>query len=128
MIKTEGRNNVLVIDDDPNFRELMAVIGELCSVPVLGAADCCQGLRVLTRYQSKIKMVLLDYLMPGMDPIACAEAILEKAGPEVPVVLVTAAVDPSDQAARMRIGRWISKPVEVSVLTDLLTENNLTRR
>ena len=92
------RDHVLVIDDDADFRELMVMIGQLCAVPVLCACNCRDGLKMLIRQHARIKMVLLDYFMPGVEPATCASTICTKAGPQVPVVLVTAAVDPAVRA------------------------------
>jgi CheY-like chemotaxis protein len=118
-----NRDHVLVIDDDADFRELVMMIGQLCGVPVLSAGDCREGLEVLGRERTNIKMILLDYLMPGMEPATCAHTLVAKAGPQVAIVLVTAAVDPGIRAAELDIQRWIAKPVDVSVLTSLFTED-----
>ncbi|HYR84207.1 MAG TPA: response regulator [Terriglobia bacterium] len=114
------RDSVLVIDDDPDFRALVETMAELYEVPMLQAPDCRKGLKVLEREYSRIKMVFLDYFMPGMEPVRCAAAIIAKTGSSVPVVLMTAAVNPGARAAELKITRWISKPVEASVLKDLL--------
>jgi len=114
------RDTVLVIDDDADFRALIETIAELSMVPMLQAPDCRKGLKILEREHGRIKMVFLDYFMPGMEPVKCAAAIIAKTGPSVPVVLVTAAVNPGARAAELKISRWISKPVEASVLKSLL--------
>jgi CheY-like chemotaxis protein len=117
------RDSVLVIDDDADFRTLVAAIAELYGVPVLQAPDCHKGLSVLERRHHRIKLVLLDYLMPGMEPVKCAAAIIAKTGRSIPVVLITAAVDPGARAAELKISRWIAKPIEASVLVRLLTKD-----
>jgi len=116
-------DSVLVIDDDADFRGLVSMIGELHGVPVLEAADCSSGLSLLTREHSRIKMVVLDYFMPGMDPAACGAAIVAEAGPAVPVVLITAAANPGARASELHLSHWFAKPIELSVITDLLTQN-----
>jgi CheY-like chemotaxis protein len=125
MSTTVTRDTVLVIDDDPYLRELVEIVGVTCGVPVLQAPDCEAGLKVLESENGRIKMILLDYFMPGMQPVDCACAITGKAG-RIPVVLVTAAVDPSERAAELNIDRWLAKPFDVLTLTDLLTETVLT--
>jgi len=122
------RDCVLIIDDDPDLRTLIETIGQVCGVLVLQASDCIEGLHMLEREHRRIKMVLLDYFMPGMEPAECARAIVAKAGTSIPVVLLTAAVDPADRAAELKINYWISKPFEASTLTDLLAENVLPRK
>lgn len=123
-----SRDSVLVIDDNADFRELIAMIGQLYGIPVLQANDCRKALKVLAQDQGRIKLVLLDYFLPGMEPGSCARAITEKAGPSVPVVLVTAAMDPRIRAAELHLSRWISKPVAPSVLTELMTQDGPIRR
>jgi CheY-like chemotaxis protein len=116
------RDSVLVIDDNADFRELIAMIGELCGVPVLQASDCSSALRVLNRELPRIKLIFLDYYMPGMEPITCAHAITEKAGPSVPVVLLTAAMNPSTRAQELHLDRWIAKPVDPSTLKEIMSQ------
>src|SRR3954462_7159708 len=111
-----SRDSVLIIDDDPYLRELVGAIGRSCNVPVLQAPDCIEGLKVLEQDGRKIKLILLDYFMPGMQPTLCADALLAKAGSRIPVVLITAAVDPAIRACELKIDRWISKPFDVSAL------------
>jgi len=122
-----GRDSVLVIDDNADFRELIAMIGQLYGVRVLEAADCRKGLKVITQEHGRIKLVFLDYFMPGMDPGPCAQAIVAKVGPLVPVVLVTAAPDPSNRASELQITRWVSKPVDPSILTEMMTDDAAPR-
>jgi CheY-like chemotaxis protein len=115
------RNAVLVIDDDPDFRGLVKTFADLWKVPVLQAGDCNTGLKILEREHYRIKMVLLDYFMPGMEPLTCARAIIAKAGPSIRVILVTAAPDPRARALELEISRWLAKPFESSTLKSLLT-------
>ena len=118
------RDSVLVIDDDEDCRTLIGSIAQSSGLRVLEASDCRGGLSVLEREHDRIKMVILDYFMPGMEPKKCAAAIIAKAGPLIPVVLLTAAVDARARAAELKISRWISKPFEPSALTSLLTQPN----
>ena len=116
------RDAVLVIDDDPEFRTLVEVFAGVRNIPVLQAADCQSGLQVLEENLDRIKVVLLDYFMPGMKPLKCADAIRTMAGPLIRIVLITAAADPAARAAELRISCWVSKPLEVSALTSLLVQ------
>lgn len=127
MSERTDRVSVLVIDDSEDFRELIVMIGKLHGVPVLRASDCREGLNVLTVEHSRIKLILLDYFMPGMTPAECVRAIREKAGPFVSVVLVTAVADPGLRAAELQLRRWIAKPVEPSMLRDLMIQDSMMR-
>lgn len=116
------RDTVLVIDDDPDIQDLIEMIARFHGIPILRAFDCAQGLKILKLQRFKIKMILLDYFLPGMNPAACAMAI-QGIGSSIPLILLTAADDPAARAAEMRVSRWIAKPFEPSDLVSLLTED-----
>ena len=114
-----ARDAVLIIDDDQSCRELIGMIGQLWGIPVLEAADCAAALQVLEREHKRIRIILLDYFMPGMRPVECTAALTAMAGPSIPIVLVTAAVDPAVRAAELKLSHWVSKPFDMSVLEAL---------
>ena len=116
------RDTILVIDDDPDFRSLVEAIAQMWDVAVLHAEDCRSGIEILEREQDRIKMIFLDYFMPGMPPAGCAASLIARSGKEIPIVLVTAAADPAARAAELNLSRWLSKPFEVSDLEVLLKE------
>jgi two-component system chemotaxis response regulator CheY len=122
------RDTVLVVDDSEDFRELIVMIGKLYGVPVLEAADCRQALDVLSHEGARIKLIMLDYFMPGMKPAMCAQALREKTRQSVNIVLVTAVADPAVRAAELQISRWIAKPVEPSTLRELMTQDSWFRK
>jgi CheY-like chemotaxis protein len=119
----DGRKAVLVIDDDADFRSMVELFAEFCDVPVLQATDCAAGIKVVNREGHRIKLILLDYLMPGMTPVQCATSLIAAAGPSIAIVLVTAGANPQAKAAELRLDRWFSKPIEPSILTSLLTRD-----
>ena len=110
---------LLVVDDDPDCRELMVVMGRMWGIVVLEAGDCGQALQILDREKNRIRLIFLDYFMPGMEPKQCAAALIAKAGPSIPIILATAAVDPAVRAAELKLSQWLSKPFEMSALEDL---------
>src|SRR5215831_1214937 len=105
---------VLVVDDDPIYREMMVAIGQMRGFVVLEAGDCGRALQILDSNQHTVKLILLDYFMPGMEPKQCATELIAKAGPSIPIVLVTAAVDAAVRAAELKLNQWLSKPFDVS--------------
>jgi len=122
MTERSERDTVLVIDDDPDFRSLVEAIAQMWDVAVLHAEDCRNGLEVLEREQGRIKMILLDYFMPGINPGECAASLIARSGIEISIVLITAAADPAARAAELKLSRWLSKPFEISDLEVLLKE------
>ena len=107
---------VLVVDDDPHFREMIVIMGQIWGIVVLETGDCGQALQILDHEKNRIRLILLDYFMPGMEPAQCAAALIAKAGPSIPIILATAAVDPAVRAAELTLSRWLSKPFDMSVL------------
>lgn len=116
------KRSILVIDDDPNFRELISMVGDTLGLRVLQAADCREGLGVIERERDQLQLILLDYFIPGMPPIECSTRLTEKA-PGVLIILVTAAVDPAQRAAELHLNRWLSKPFNIEDLERLLQLN-----
>lgn len=114
------RRSVMVIDDDPDFRELMAICLEGWGLRCIDAADCLEALPLLERERAELRAVLVDYFMPGASPCACTKAILERVDPGVPVVLVSAAVDIGERAAELGLSRFLAKPFDTVELRALV--------
>ena len=121
MTPTFGPDAVLVIDDDADCREMIETMGLIWGVPVLQAPNCKEGLKVIESERSGIKLILLDYFMPGMEPAKCAACIIAVAGPAIRIVLMTAAAEPALRAAELKLSCWLSKPFEMTSLQALLT-------
>jgi CheY-like chemotaxis protein len=113
------RNGVLVIDDDPDFRALVRMVLEVQGLAVFEAENCSAGIEILGRERNLLKLVLLDYFMPGISPAQCASHICALAGTEIDVVLMTAAVDPAHRAAELGLSRWLAKPFDIDELNQL---------
>ncbi|WP_437974929.1 response regulator [Sorangium sp. So ce295] len=114
------RNRVLVIDDDPDFRELVALSLTGWGLHCLQVADCAEALPLLERERDGLRAVLCDYFMPGLPPSVCAKAILARVDPAVRVVLVSAAVDVSALAAELGLARFLPKPFDLDQLHDVV--------
>jgi DNA-binding response OmpR family regulator len=117
---------VLVVDDEPDIRELVRVNLEQAGHRVLTAAD---GSEALARVREETPdAVFLDVRMPGVDGWAVLEEL--KAGSlrdmsEVPVFMVTAADEPE---ARLRGGiqgalQYITKPFDPGDLVEALEQS-----
>ncbi len=111
------RTTVLVIDDEPlNRRLVAAILGE--EHTVLEAADAPAGLALLAR--GGVDLVLLDVQMPGMNGFdACTEIKRLYAEPFLPVVLLTALADRDSRVRGFEAGAddFLSKPFDHRELT-----------
>lgn len=103
---------VLVVEDDPSTRDLLATALKIFGVRVTTASNGKDGLECLRRERPCV--VLLDLMMPIMDGAQFRQAQL--ADPrlaEVPVLLVTAVHNPNVRAAQLHVNGWIVKPFEI---------------
>lgn len=113
------RDVVLVVDDDPDFRELVAICVEDYGLTCVAARCCTEALSLAERYEGRIRAVLLDYFMPGLPPCQCASEIRARLDPAVPVVLVSAAVDIAERAAEVGLTCFLAKPFDMAQLRKL---------
>ena len=108
--QTEGRDIVLVVDDDETQRELMSRFLIREGYAARTAADGPTGLDLAKRL--KPRAILLDVTMPGMDGWSVLSAL--KADPDlaaIPVVMVTFV---SERALASSLGAadYVIKPVD----------------
>jgi CheY-like chemotaxis protein len=82
-----GTRLILSVDDEPSILVSRQLILEHEGYEVLSATDGEQALRMFAG--QPVDLVLLDYVMPGMDGGAVAKEI-KNHNPQVPIVLVTA--------------------------------------
>ena len=107
---------VLIVDDDPDIRAVMALVLETEHVPVL---EACDGAEALARARETpgIGLVLLDLMMPNMNG---ADALrVMKHDPEladVPVLLLSGDRHAQAIAQALHADGCIAKPVELAVL------------
>ncbi|MGW4472510.1 response regulator transcription factor [Nonomuraea sp. NPDC004354] len=100
---------VLVVDDEPNIRELLSEALELNGFAVRTVADGRQALEAVARERPDI--VVLDVMMPGLDGFAVARR-LRQAGDSPMVLFLTAKDAVSDRIAGLTAGGddYVTKP------------------
>ena len=88
---------ILIIDDEDDIREVAALsLESIAGWEVIMAASGAQGLA--RAIEHKPDAILLDVMMPGMDgPSTFRELRKEPATAKIPVLLLTAKVQSSDQ-------------------------------
>ena len=104
---------VLVVDDEPDLRELVALTLVDAGFDVDVARDGRQALeRILARMPD---VLLLDMMMPIMDGRALCEAL--RTNGNFPRVVVMTAADHAAQCAR-EVGAvgWLAKPFDIDEL------------
>jgi len=116
---THVRPIVLVIDDSPDFRNLLRETLALEEYEIVEAADGREGLRLFDR--SRPDVVLLDMIMPEKDGIETLREILRRQ-PGARVITFSGragASDHNDAAAVLGAKRGFMKPFRIE---DLLHE------
>ena len=113
-------HRILIIDDEDDIREVAALSLEtVAGWNTLAAPDGRQGLAMASEH--KPDAILLDVMMPGMDgPTTFRQLALDPATAHIPVLLLTAKVQPSDQEtfAHLGVKAVLTKPFDPMTLAD----------
>ena len=104
---------ILVADDEAANRELMEELLSTEGYQVVTASDGPGALQELSR--TKVDVVILDVLMPGMTGLEVCERI--KANPDtylLPIILTTSLSEKQDRINGIRVGAddFLSRPVD----------------
>jgi PAS domain S-box-containing protein len=136
--KPEGRNpfecqptldgvSVLVLDDDPEARELLSALLKGCAATVHAADSAASAREILNT--DPVDVIISDIEMPGEDGYAFIRSVrLEEKTYKIPAVALTAHARSEDRTMALRAGfLWhLMKPVEPAELIAIVA--NLTGR
>ena len=106
---------VLVVDDEPNIRELVQVALKFHGCSVTTAASGKDALRQAEAFRPDL--IVLDVMLPDMDGFEVCRR-LRATGNEVPVIFLTARDTSSDTVTGLAIGGddYVTKPFSVEAL------------
>ncbi|EFK06657.1 sigma-54 interaction domain protein [delta proteobacterium NaphS2] len=106
---------ILIVDDDPDQRELLKGFLDRQGYETLTAGDGETALHLLKR--EMVQLVLLDHRMPGLTGDAVLAKIRET-NPTQRVIMITAFgdVDMAVNAMKMGACEFLEKPVDLSLL------------
>jgi DNA-binding response OmpR family regulator len=100
---------VLVVDDDEATRAAERAVLTDDGFRVIEARDGAEAMRVITN--DPPALVVLDIQMPGVDGPSFARQ-LRVALRRVPLVILTAAMDPKHEADRCNAEAYLTKPFD----------------
>ncbi|QTE29836.1 response regulator transcription factor [Pengzhenrongella sicca] len=105
----EPEARLVVVDDEPNIRELLATSLRFAGFEVHAAGDGASALRLVRQVDPDL--VVLDVMLPDMDGFTLTRRLREK-GQHVPVVFLTARDDTSDKVTGLTVGGddYVTKP------------------
>lgn len=113
------KGRVLVVDDEPAIRALVAKIVERAGYPVDTARDGADAIEQLDR--TDYAVIVLDLMMPNVDGFGLIEHLRSRSGPRPAVIVISA----GDSAALRRLDgemvhSIVRKPFDIDVLADLI--------
>jgi CheY-like chemotaxis protein len=111
---------VLVVDDEPLLRELVADALRDAGFAVRSAANGLEAFELLRTWVPET--IVLDLMMPRLDGFGFSERLrMHPRLASIPVLLLTAAYAPHAAAQRMGAQAVLAKPFEVDDLIDMVT-------
>src|SRR5262245_2301577 len=99
---------ILLVEDEPQLRRLIARELEAAGYEVHHAADGAAALRLLA--EAPPELVVLDWMLPGLDGLAVLRRLRE--GSAVPVLMLTARSEEVDRVIGLEVGAddYMTKP------------------
>lgn len=101
--------NILMIEDDPEFAELLSEYLEQFDIKITNYEDPFLGLSAGVK---KYDLVILDLTLPGMDGLEVCEELVRKY--DIPVIISSARSDINDKVASFELGAYdyLPKPYD----------------
>ncbi len=102
------RMNILVVDDDPEIRDVLHIYLRNEGYLVVEAEDGVQALEILQH--EKIHLIILDVMMPNLDGINACLRIREES--DIPIIMLSAKEEPLDKITGLSTGAddYVTKP------------------
>ncbi|MFO7687569.1 MAG: response regulator [Desulfobacterales bacterium] len=120
--------SILLVDDEKDFRQILAKRLARRGIRVLEAAGGAEALRLLE--QTPVDVIVMDVKMPGMDGIEALRLIKERYA-TTEVIMLTGLANTQDGVDGIKSGAfdYLSKPVEIEHLLKKITQaHNKIRR
>jgi|WetSurMetagenome_2_1015567.scaffolds.fasta_scaffold76114_2 DNA-binding NtrC family response regulator len=118
--------NVLVVDDEPEIRELLVEYFRDRGFETATAGDGRAAIAAIERDPARYRLVVSDLQMPGADGLAVLRAA-KTANPSCYVVIITgyASLDSAIQAVRLGAYDYLTKPFsmgQIDVIVQRVTD------
>jgi PAS domain S-box-containing protein len=125
----EGRETILLVEDEEVVRQIVQKILEKSGYEVLAAGDGSEALTICDRYPGPIHLLLTDLAMPGLSGLELAN-LLAGERPEVKVIFMSGYSENLilNQAGWDQPIVFLQKPFEARMLTHKIRELLDSRR
>jgi len=113
-------SNTLIVDDEPDIRELLTITLQRMDIPSKAAADLNEARNLLA--QEDFDLCLTDMRLPDGDGLELVEHI-QQTYPELPVAVITAHGNMETAIHALKTGAFdfVSKPVDLENLRNLVS-------
>jgi DNA-binding response OmpR family regulator len=117
MVGKDNPPSVLVIDDDPDMRQVLSDFLQRSGYRVVEAANGQEG--IFAAESEPIDAVILDKEMPGMNGLDVLSLFRHRC-PRLPIIFITAFGGRDDEDESRRRGAWlyIEKPFRVATVVE----------
>src|SRR5690349_24637721 len=107
--ETRPEARLLVVDDEPNIRELLSASLRYAGFEVATAADGQQALAMAESFRPDL--LVLDVMMPGLDGFGVVRR-MRQSGKHTPVLFLTARDAAEDKVSGLTLGGddYVTKP------------------
>lgn len=107
---------ILIVDDESRMRKLLKDFLQKEDFNILEAGDGEEALEIYEKDKEKIKLILLDVMMPKLDGWSVLRQIRTES--QVPVIMLTARGEEQDELFGFELGvdEYISKPFSPKIL------------
>jgi PAS domain S-box-containing protein len=116
--------SILIVEDDPDTRELLAFLLTQRGATITAAASATQALEILA--QSPMSLLISDIGMPDMDGYMLLQHIRSCANhnQQIPAIALTAYAGEMNQQRALEVGfqRHLTKPIDPAALTRAIEE------
>jgi len=104
-----AKTRVLIVDDEPNIRDLLATSLRFAGYEIQSAANGAQAVAAVT--ESEPDIILLDVMLPDMNGFSVTKK-LRSAGFQAPILFLTARDDVEDKITGLTVGGddYLTKP------------------
>ena len=112
-----AKHKILIIDDEPAIREMVAIALEMADFDVLEAEDAQTGHSLIV--DRRPDLVLLDWMLPSVSGIELARRLKrDDTTAEIPIVMLTAKSEEDNKIQGLDGGAddYITKPFKMGVL------------
>jgi CheY-like chemotaxis protein len=117
--------NILIVEDDPDTREMLSTLLSIEGFHAVGAEDGLEALHLLRTVKHRAPdvpcLVLLDLMMPRLGGHEFRRAQLgDPTVANVPVAVLSGAVDIEQRAQALGAVASVAKPIDVERLMDVV--------